>query len=120
MEKLTIPSGEKFIKDIDSLYKDIEDLKKILSALPPSMLTIENLNHLEEAINPIRMDAITYLKSLEDKPRTYDIFEGGGESKGLCRRLGISERDLYRTIKLLNEIIKFDIKEFVINIKRTD
>lgn len=120
MANITIPSGKKFIQDVDLLYSDIEDLKKILQALPQSMLTIENTTKFEEVINPIRMDAINFLKSLEDKPRTYDIFKGGGESKGLCRRLGVSEDELYRCIKLLNEIIKFDVKEFVINTQRKD
>lgn len=118
MDKLTIPSGDKFVKDVEKLNDDIEDLKKILMALPQNMLTIENTSRLEEAINPIRLEAIEFLKSLEDKPRNYDIYKGGGESKGLCRVLGISEDNLYRCIAILNNIVKFDVKEFVIEQNR--
>lgn len=120
MAKITVPNGKKFVEDVESLYNDIEDLKTIFRALPQNMLTIENTNKFEELLNPIRLEATDFLMSLSDKPRTYDFFKGGAESKTLCRIVGISEDDLYKCIKFLNEIVKFDVKEFVINIKRKD
>lgn len=103
-----------FMSDYENLKNNFEDMKVIVSSIPIDKLSLNSINSLNKSLERLKKDSKIFLKSLDDNPYLYDMFEGGSESRCFCNKIGVEESKFYEMKNTLYEISIFDLKKFIL------
>lgn len=117
-EKNKIPNINKMFEEYDAIKNSFEDLKTIILKIPLDLLSLENINSLNNSLQNLKITSEKVYQSFKDSENMYDFFETGSESKRLCNKLKIDEKKLFEMKATFENILNFDIKQFILEYKK--